>query len=167
MFTARIALLALIAFPFNAANVFAADDRSKGVPLDDATNLTGVWSFVRMEKFGEESPLEKFQELRLVIDVDSVSVVLKDTNQPAPRSVQGITFKIDAKHDPKWIDFEKPGDDTGENTQKGIFLLAGDKLIICGDDKGKERPTSFSVKDKPDYSLMELKRESRVVPPKK
>ncbi|MCE9534256.1 MAG: TIGR03067 domain-containing protein [Planctomycetes bacterium] len=151
-------------------------------PGDDAKGVQGRWKIVSGEFNGKAAPADKFADIEIVVDGDSITafekgVEIKD-EEARPK------FKIDHSTSPKSVDLMLTSTESSETRDlndktikketrtrtdiaKGIYELNGDTLKLCirfpkYDDKGNaidpERPTTFTPENKTDISIAELKR---------
>ena len=107
----------------------------------DLEKLQGTWQQTTYEKDGIKEPAdEKGWEPKTAISGNAFTVKLADGTIP----IKG-TFKLDAEHDPKWLEFTDPfGEDAGK-TFPGIYSLKEDEFIFCVTEEGEERPREFKT----------------------
>jgi len=102
--------------------------------------IQGTWKFILQEMDGKERPKEELTKLTITFAGDKWSVRVED------KVVQAGTHQLDGTKKPGQIDaVVTEGEDKG-STMLGIYELKGDKMKVCFDPKGKQRPTSFTSK---------------------
>jgi uncharacterized protein (TIGR03067 family) len=118
---------------------------------DELNRFEATWKFVSIEFDGRSVAAERFQEDRLILKGKEFTTTVGGTTTSG-------TFKIDPTAAPKTIDItftDGPGKD---NTQKGIYELAGATQKICWAAPGKGRPTEFEAKPKSGRILQVLEK---------
>jgi uncharacterized protein (TIGR03067 family) len=119
--------LALIAFLF-----FVADE-----PKTDLDRLQGTWVMASLEVDGKLVPEEKIKGTTLTIKGDKYIVKVKDKTHE-------VSFKLDAKQNPRHMDMYFPDGKDAPKLAKGIYELKGDTLRICrAQPTGEDRPRDF------------------------
>ena len=100
--------------------------------------IQGTWKFISQEMEGKERPKEELTKLTITFTGDKWSVRVED------KVVQAGTHQLDGTKKPGHVDaVVTEGEDKG-STMLGIYELKGDKMKVCFDPKGKQRPTSFT-----------------------
>lgn len=121
----------------------------------DTDKLQGTWELTALLEDGAVVPDDLVrtryaQYARFTISGQSINFWAPGTLQK-----RSILFVIDEKVSPKAIDLGGAVKVSG----KGIYVLAGDVLMICiGEPEAKQRPTEFSAKKDSPYLLMTLQR---------
>jgi uncharacterized protein (TIGR03067 family) len=104
----------------------------------DKEKMQGTWTMTESLRDGEEAiPEEDRKELRLTIKDNKRTIKVRD------EVVSEATYTLDATTKPKGITIKV---DTGPLKDKelpGIYELDGDKLKICLNLTGKDRPKEF------------------------
>src|SRR5262249_8107456 len=109
----------------------------------DEDKLSGTWQMVSGSKGGEKPPDEYVKTFRVTFKGEGkLTLHFKGEDMES-------TFKIDAKKNPKWIDF-----DEGENSTPGIYEVDGDTLKICMGKRIEGRPTDFKPTKKNGWDLI-------------
>jgi uncharacterized protein (TIGR03067 family) len=130
----------------------AADDSVADVKAKELKKFQGTWILLSGEKGGEQMPAEMVKSVKLIIKENKIKVSHKGKEDHEQE------FEIDPEKSPKEINLTREVNGQ-KSTVVGIYSFDGKTLSLCGDDFGKERPTGFSTKDKPSYTLLVLKRD--------
>ncbi len=119
--------------------------------------LEGTWEFVSLEIDGSGIPAAGLSASRLLIDGDRFRM-------ESPEATYEGEFNIDVESEPHGIDIEfVEGPDAG-NWNYGIFRLVEDRLELCLDMNGKERPREFRTAPGSGRAFEILRRASRERP---
>jgi uncharacterized protein (TIGR03067 family) len=99
----------------------------------------GAWKPVSMQHDGELSPPEKLKPIKLTVEGATYHFQNGDFNERG-------TYKFDPDQNPKALDIV-----VGEGPDKGkvylvIYKVEGDRLTICLESAGKNRPQQFTGK---------------------
>ena len=126
-----------------AAVVSRAGDAKKDLEL-----LQGDWKIESVqESSGKNGNDSDIKAMVVTFKGDSMKITLKG------ELIENHKIKIDAAATPRTIDFTHlEGPDKGK-TEPGIYKVEGDKLTICVNDPGKDRPSAFAIKDGTKISL--------------
>jgi uncharacterized protein (TIGR03067 family) len=132
---------------------FAADDKAAATKKE-FENLQGIWKFVSIE-----TTAGKFEakEAPAGTDLSSFNLTIKGMTLTFGKDEGTLT--IDPTTKPKLIDIEYAKDKFLLET---IYEVDGDTLRICfrrGRGEAKDRPSSFSVKDFPNYEIRVYQRQ--------
>jgi RNA polymerase sigma-70 factor (ECF subfamily) len=125
--------------------------QGKGKGKGDKEKIQGTWVIESAKMGGKDLPEEETKGMKMVFAGDKVTVTLKGEDKEG-------TFKLDPSKKPKEIDVEIKG---APNAGEGIYQLEGDKLTLCIDDAGKQRPTEFKSEEGTRHGLIVLKREAK------
>ena len=122
--------------------------------------LSGVWVYERMVAQGNEIDMGNNRS-HIVIDRRSlVREVYSGTGAGRRRSPVHSTLWIDPTVTPKQFD-----DDVklwnGTKRRPGIYKLEGDRLTICWNNIGTERPQTFEAPPGSEFTLTVLRRRGR------
>ena len=141
-------LLALALVLSAALAVDAGDATSK-----DLDALRGTWKVVELTELGEKLPDKELAPVEVVILGNKMTI------NDDGKFREEITLKLDATKKPKAVDFHySKGPNTGK-VERGIYLLEGDTLIFCiNEKKDGERPTEFASTKGNGCSLAVLKK---------
>jgi uncharacterized protein (TIGR03067 family) len=115
---------------------------------EDKDAIQGTWTVVSGEEGGKPLP-DQLKSLKMTFKDDKFSYKSADDMKEAK-------YQIDSTKKPKQLTLT-PSD--GEKPLEGIYELDGDKLKICINEPGGERPKDFSTKEGTRLVLFELKRE--------
>lgn len=113
--------------------------------------LEGTWRVVSAEAGGMAIPAREHRDLRLTFKDGAFTA----TRGSEPR--QEGTFTIDPSTNPRKMDITRTVGKGEIFKQQAIYHLAGNLLKICA--SATERPTDFQTRDRPDCTLMVLRRE--------
>ncbi len=111
--------------------------------------LAGTWRVIGAESGGVMVPPKEYRDLQLTFR-DGKFVAQKGEEKP-----QEGTYSIEPLKDPKQMDIVRRSGDR-KVRQQGIYTLNGDILRICASTE--ERPDGFHTRDKPDRTLLTLRR---------
>lgn len=131
----RAAYLSLIAIVSLTVATASSGGEDKGDEV--LKKIQGAWKFVSQEMSGKARPEDELKGLKVTFTGDKWAVTMDG------KLVQGGTHKFDTSKKPVHVDaLVREGEGKGEK-MLGIFEMKGDKLYVCFDPSGKERPTSF------------------------
>jgi uncharacterized protein (TIGR03067 family) len=132
-------LCVVVVVAFTAGRTLHGGD-GKDLGAADLKKLQGTWQFTAQEMDGKPRPAEQLIKLKITFTDDKWSVA------DDGKVIQAGTHKLDPTKKPAQVDaLVKEGQDKG-NTMLGIYELKGNKMRVCFDPQGKERPTGFSAK---------------------
>jgi RNA polymerase sigma factor (sigma-70 family) len=120
----------------------------------DAEKLRGTWVAISGEVGGKQAPEAAVQSFKITFGDG------KFTLERDGKSIEG-TFKLNPAAKPKAIDTTVEG-----KTALAIYSLDGDKLKLCSDEDGTNRPTEFATKAGVRHVLLIFKREQAAAPDK-
>ncbi|MBS0196511.1 MAG: TIGR03067 domain-containing protein [Planctomycetes bacterium] len=98
--------------------------------------LEGTWEFVSLEIDGSALPAAGLIASRLLMDGDRFRM-------ESPEGTYEGVFNIDVESEPHGIDIEFVEGPEAGNWNYGIFRLVEDRLELCLDMNGKDRPREF------------------------
>lgn len=136
------ALLALISCLLLASDV--PDPFRSVAVLKPADDLTGTWKLVSREMSAGKVPFDAM----VTFTMDKMNVAEKGKARP-----EMYPYKADYAPEPRTIDIKADGKEL-----RGIYRTTGNKLFICVDNKGGQRPTAFKVGPNSDLVLLTLER---------
>ena len=127
-----VALLATGGIVQSGAGMQAGDDVLK--------KIQGTWKFVSQDVDGKPRTKEELANQTITFEGD------KWTVRRDGKVIQAGSHKFDSSKKPGQVDAPvTEGDDKG-STMLGIYELKADRLKVCFDPTGKERPTDFTGK---------------------
>jgi uncharacterized protein (TIGR03067 family) len=136
--------------------LLGAGQREQTERKDPAEELHGGWSMVLLRVSGEETPAEETKGGELVVLNDVYRSKLGAT-------AEASTFRIDATHSPKEIDFTFTSGFSKGKTIKGIYKIEGNDLTICrGLSPETLRPEQFAAPVGSDLVLVVWKRSKTI-----
>ena len=145
MKTRFLPAVVLVLFPVLASG---GDATSK-----DLDALRGTWKVTQLTEMGEKLPDKELAPVEVIILGNKMTI------NDDGKFREEITLKLDATKKPKAVDFNySKGPNTGK-VERGIYLLEGDTLIFCiNEKKDGERPTEFASTKGNGCSLAVLKK---------
>lgn len=132
MCTTLAAFVALIAFGV----VNAGGDKVTG----DLKKIQGKWIFVSQVMEGKERPKDEVAKISITFTGDKWSV------SDGEKVLQAGTHTLNSDKKPAQVDAKVTEGEGKGGTMLGIYELKGNKMTVCFDPQGKERPTSFTAK---------------------
>jgi uncharacterized protein (TIGR03067 family) len=101
--------------------------------------IQGKWQFIAHEMNGKPATPEELKMMTITFTGNKWAV------SSGEKVVQAGTHKFDPTKKPGHVDaIVTEGEDKG-NKMLGIYEMKGDKMKVCFDPKGKERPKSFKA----------------------
>jgi uncharacterized protein (TIGR03067 family) len=107
---------------------------------NELKKIQGTWQFISQEMDGKPRPAEQVAKLKITFTGDKWSV------REDGRVVQAGTHKFDPTKKPAQVDAPVTVGEGKGSTMLGIYEMKGDRMKVCFDLQGKERPTSFTAK---------------------
>jgi len=126
-----------------AAGSLLAADGPGDSKKSDQKKLQGTWTAKSIEYGGEQVLGDNLKDLQIVIAGNKLSV--KGESSDLDKYAK-LTFKIDPGTTPKIIDVTISAGDEKGTVFEGIYELKGDKLKLCVQMFGKDRPGEFKSK---------------------
>jgi len=146
----RFALaLAAVALTVVAASALAADDDK-----DEWKKLNGTWIAAEGEAGGQPLPADNIPKLTLIMKDGTYEVKTADVNDKGK-------LKVDPKQKPKHVDIEGVDGPNAGKVFKAIYEIDGDKLKVCYDLGGGDRPKAFKTSAGSSEFLLVFKREKK------
>lgn len=132
--------------------VTAQDDATKTAAFD-VEKLIGDWQYVAGVRVGEEVPAERL--------VGTVSISEESFKVPGgPEGDFVMSYEIDASKSPATIDFKiKSGPAPEGSPANGLIKLEGDKLWLCYEPTGGDRPEKLESTPENGAFYFELERK--------
>jgi uncharacterized protein (TIGR03067 family) len=123
--------------------LFASADTSPGGGKDPGAavlkKLQGTWKFIAQEMDGKSAPPEQLEKMTITFKGDKWAV------RDGDKVVQAGTHKFDPTKKPGHVDALVTEGEGKDGKMLGIYEMKGDKMKVCFDPKGKERPKSFKA----------------------
>ena len=118
----------------------------------DIEKFFGDWEYVAGKRGGEEVATERL--------VGTVTISKDGFKVPGgPDGDFMMSYTVDAEHSPAHIDFKIESGPVPEGIAKGLIKAEGDKLWLCYDPMGGERPEKLESTADNSAFLFELKRK--------
>lgn len=136
-----------------AAILFLAADAAKE-KKDDKDQLQGGWQAVGIEAGGQDLGEDAAKMLDMTITIKGDKYKAKST-----REDEEGTITLDAKKDPKTIDFNIETGNDKDKKQLGIYTLDGDTWRICIGRPGGERPKEMKSTAENGIAVITFKRK--------
>jgi uncharacterized protein (TIGR03067 family) len=108
---------------------------------DDAKLIQGTWVPISAELGGKEFPEEVRKSIKLVLKDDTYLVTVGKEGSDEGKC------KLDPAKTPKTLDITGTKGPNMGKTFLAIYELTGDKLRVCYDLSGKDRPKEFKTTD--------------------
>lgn len=106
---------------------------------DEWKKLVGTWEVAELEAGGQKVPDDNKPSIKLVIKADKAyEVVTSDSTVKGP-------LRLNLKEKPKHMDIEIAEGENQGKVYKAIYELDGEKLRICVDISGENRPKEFKT----------------------
>lgn len=101
--------------------------------------IQGKWKFIASEMNGKPTPEDELAKMTVTFKGDKWAVRSGD------KVVQAGTHKFDPTKKPGQVDAVITEGEGKDGKMLGIYELKGDKMKVCFDPMGKERPKSFKA----------------------
>ncbi len=137
-----------------ATSLIAAEHSKQDVVKKDVDAIQGTWKIAALEADGTQAPAEIVAALKLVFKDDTL------TFTPGEPGFTKYNYKLDPTTKPASFDMTHADGTNKGKTQKGIYLLEGDRLKICC-GTADNRPKEFSAKAKSGQAMYTLERKKQ------
>ncbi|MGI9515588.1 MAG: TIGR03067 domain-containing protein [Pirellulaceae bacterium] len=117
-------------------NVSAQEKTDASASLD-VKEIMGTWDFVSGKKAGVDSTEERLSGF-VTIDEEAFTMPTGEGSDPFV-----MAYEIDTSQSPAHIDFTITAGPAPEGEAKGIIAFEGDRLMVCYNPFGGDRPTAF------------------------
>lgn len=122
-------------------------------PADKTDKLLGTWRPTAGELSGQKVPDAVLKATQMVLGKGTYVVTVGDV-------VDQGTWKVDATTDPKNLDIVGTDGPNKGKTLLAIYRFDGDRLTVCYDLLGKQRPGAFETRQTQPYYLVTYERKS-------
>lgn len=132
------------------------DPRAKA---DELAALAGTWVYERQIVEGKEIPAAEMGRSTIVIREDTMT---REVHRADGQRLSPIksTIWVDPTASPKQMD-DDAAMPFGKKRRPGIYKLEGDRLTVCYDNTGAQRPTSFDSPANSSLVLTVLRRQGK------
>lgn len=133
-------------------SVVMAQEQTTQAPALDGETLLGDWEYVSGVRAGEAVAKERL--------VGTVSISKEAFKVPGgPDGDFVMSYKIDTEKSPATVDFTIESGPVPEGEAKGLIKLEGDKLWLCYEPNGGDRPEKLESTADNNAFFFELKRK--------
>ncbi len=121
-----------------ANSLMAGEPAKQDAFKKDVDAIQGTWKIVALEADGKQAPAEIVAALKLTFKGDTL------TFTPGEPGFSNYTYKLDPSVKPANFDMTHADGPKKGETNRGIYLLEGDRLKICF-GKADSRPKEFTT----------------------
>jgi uncharacterized protein (TIGR03067 family) len=126
---------------------------------DELARLEGTWIYERQVVEGSEVSIEDMQKDTIVIKGNSMLRTVSSKSGERLTPVRS-TISVDPTVTPKQIDDDVALPTGRTKRRPGIYQVEADKLTLCYDNTGKQRPSGFESPEGSSLVLTVLRRQT-------
>ena len=130
------------------------------VKADELAAFAGTWVYERQVVEGKEIPVAEMGKSHIVISGDTLTRHAYAADGRALHPIPS-TISVDPTANPKLMDDDAAMPTGSKKRRLGIYKLEGDRLTLCYDNTGKERPTAFDSPAGSSFVLSVLRRQGK------
>jgi uncharacterized protein (TIGR03067 family) len=133
--------------------LFVSGSGCSNKPDDGLKEFQGTWQLVLQDDRRGKADPEAVKKTTIIVQKDRYKVAQEG------KVADEFVIRLDPEKKPAEIDFVILDGPNQGKTEKGIYVLEGNKLKICVADMGKDRPTEFALKDGKPWALLVLQKK--------
>ena len=119
------------------ATTVSAQEKTEASDSFDVKKMLGTWEFVSGKKAGVDSSAERLAG-SVTVDEEAFTMPTGEGTDPFV-----MAYEIDTSQSPAHIDFTITAGPAPEGEAMGIIAFDGEKLMLCYNAFGGDRPTAF------------------------
>ena len=129
--------------------------KNGGKPVEEkkmkAPSIAGSWMIKSGTRSGAEVPQER---------LTTISITDKEVTIPAGPSTFVMSYKLDTSQSPFQIDMKIESGPVPEGMAKGIVKMEGEKMMLCYNGMGGDRPADFKTVEGDNCFYFEMVKEA-------
>jgi uncharacterized protein (TIGR03067 family) len=130
------------------------------LPLQtERSGLQGTYEVVDMVEGGVKIAVAELKTMTVTWKGDHLSVSVKKPDQKDETIVAAFDLSLQAGKSPQPIDLTLTISDDKGKKFPGILKVDGDRVVLCFDEDGNQRPTTFASLPKTAVTLLTLKKK--------